>query len=45
LLPSSPESKKAMSTMAMSAHTMGLDQVDGPVGIAGGRPRPGGWGL
>jgi hypothetical protein len=30
--------------MPTSAHTIGRDHVDGPLGMLGGRPRPGGGG-
>src|SRR5437588_2089715 len=43
--PSRLDSRKAISTMPMRAQTIGRDQVDGPVGIVGGRPRPGCCGL
>src|SRR5438309_3951888 len=38
--PRSGERRKAITTMAMSAQTIGRDQLWGPLGIAGGRPRP-----
>src|SRR3954452_23140463 len=39
--PSRLDSRKAISTMAIRAQTIGRDQLDGPVGIVGGLPRPG----
>ena len=39
--PSRLDSRKAISTMPISAQTIGRDQLDGPVGIVGGLPRPG----
>src|SRR5438067_1517508 len=40
LPPRRGESRKAITTMAISAQTIGRDQLWGPLGIAGGRPRP-----